>query len=225
MRARVSPVVAISGLPSHTLEWRDQPIHDVIVGDPYRWVPRSEPRFREAGFRAPQEKCSTLVGATTGVKKVGGALPCGGGVIAEQVGNAVRVAVASELVEVRHQVRPASKRLDARGELYEYRLGAERRDSSGPLRHVEAPPVQKLGRRGQVVGLVGVPPEAEFAEVNRNSHRRWTSKWGPVNPKIASEMLGHSTVGMTLDLYSHVSETMQCEAADTIDLLLFESAD
>jgi hypothetical protein len=30
-----------------------------------------------------------------------------------------------------------------------------------------------------------------------------------VHPKIVSEMLGHSTVAITLDLYSHVTPTMQ----------------
>lgn len=42
-----------------------------------------------------------------------------------------------------------------------------------------------------------------------------------VHPKVASEMLGHSTVGMTLDLYSHVSQTMQRDAAATLDQLLW----
>jgi integrase len=38
-----------------------------------------------------------------------------------------------------------------------------------------------------------------------------------VHPKVASEMLGHSTVSITLDLYSHVSKNMQQQAAETID--------
>jgi integrase len=33
-----------------------------------------------------------------------------------------------------------------------------------------------------------------------------------IHPKIVSEMLGHSQVGITLDLYSHVTATMQQEA-------------
>lgn len=41
-----------------------------------------------------------------------------------------------------------------------------------------------------------------------------------VHPKVASEMLGHSTVAITLDLYSHVTETMQREAARVVDDLL-----
>jgi integrase len=33
-----------------------------------------------------------------------------------------------------------------------------------------------------------------------------------VHPKIVSEMLGHSQIAITLDLYSHVTATMQQEA-------------
>jgi integrase len=41
-----------------------------------------------------------------------------------------------------------------------------------------------------------------------------------VHPKIVSEMLGHATVAITLDLYSHVTPTMQREAAVMMDELL-----
>jgi integrase len=34
-----------------------------------------------------------------------------------------------------------------------------------------------------------------------------------VNPKIVSEMLGHASVSITLDLYSHVLPSMQRDAA------------
>jgi hypothetical protein len=39
-----------------------------------------------------------------------------------------------------------------------------------------------------------------------------------VHPKIASERLGHASVGITLDLYSQVTERMQSEAAAKLDL-------
>ena len=38
-----------------------------------------------------------------------------------------------------------------------------------------------------------------------------------IHPKVASEMLGHSNIAITLDLYSHVSATMQRDAARTMD--------
>jgi integrase len=41
-----------------------------------------------------------------------------------------------------------------------------------------------------------------------------------VHPKIVSERLGHSNVGITLDTYSHVLPGMQREAADKLDDVL-----
>lgn len=41
-----------------------------------------------------------------------------------------------------------------------------------------------------------------------------------VHPKIASEMLGHSQVAITLNLYSHVTPTMQRQAVDAMDAIL-----
>ena len=38
-----------------------------------------------------------------------------------------------------------------------------------------------------------------------------------VHPKIASERLGHSKVGITMDLYSHVMPGMQEDAAARVD--------
>ena len=38
-----------------------------------------------------------------------------------------------------------------------------------------------------------------------------------IHPKIAQERLGHSTIATTMDLYSHVTETMQEDAALQVD--------
>ncbi|CAN7507252.1 hypothetical protein LJR255_003460 [Pararhizobium sp. LjRoot255] len=38
-----------------------------------------------------------------------------------------------------------------------------------------------------------------------------------VHPKIASERLGHSTIGITLELYSHAMPAMQANAAEQVD--------
>ena len=40
-----------------------------------------------------------------------------------------------------------------------------------------------------------------------------------VHPKIVSERLGHASIGITLDIYSHVLPTMQTEAARAFDEL------
>lgn len=41
-----------------------------------------------------------------------------------------------------------------------------------------------------------------------------------VNPKIVSEMLGHATIAITLDTYSHVLPTMQESAVIAMDDVL-----
>ncbi len=45
-----------------------------------------------------------------------------------------------------------------------------------------------------------------------------------VNPKMGSERLGHSSVTLTLDTYSHVLPTMQKAAADVMGKLLASPA-
>ena len=41
-----------------------------------------------------------------------------------------------------------------------------------------------------------------------------------VHPKVVQERLGHSTVALTLDVYSHVLGSLQREAADKLDEVL-----
>ena len=40
-----------------------------------------------------------------------------------------------------------------------------------------------------------------------------------IHPKLAADMLGHSTVAITMDTYSHVSPAMSRQAAETMDAL------
>ena len=42
-----------------------------------------------------------------------------------------------------------------------------------------------------------------------------------VHPKIVSERLGHATVGITLDLYSHVTPAIARDAADVVAQSIF----
>jgi site-specific recombinase XerD len=41
-----------------------------------------------------------------------------------------------------------------------------------------------------------------------------------VHPKIVAEMLGHTRISTTLDLYSHVTPTMQEQATAAMDAVL-----
>jgi integrase len=58
----------------------------------------------------------------------------------------------------------------------------------------------------------------------RHSHATHMLASG-VHPKIAQERLGHSSVGITLDLYSHVLPGMQAEAVSKVDAALRDALD
>jgi integrase len=58
-------------------------------------------------------------------------------------------------------------------------------------------------------------PRVRFHDL-RHSHATQLLLEG-VHPKIAQERLGHSTITTTLDLYSHVTDTMQVDAAERLD--------
>ncbi len=58
-------------------------------------------------------------------------------------------------------------------------------------------------------------PRIRFHDL-RHTHATHMLKAG-VHPKVASERLGHSKIGITLDLYSHVLPGMQQDAVSRID--------
>ncbi|MCZ6860017.1 MAG: site-specific integrase [Alphaproteobacteria bacterium] len=61
-------------------------------------------------------------------------------------------------------------------------------------------------------------PRIRFHDL-RHSHATQLLRHG-IHPKVVSERLGHSKVGITLDTYSHVLPGMQEEAAQKIDASL-----
>jgi integrase len=67
------------------------------------------------------------------------------------------------------------------------------------------------------VWLAGVP-RIRLHDL-RHGHASHALRVG-VHPKVVSERLGHSTVALTLDVYSHVVPTLQREAADAIAALV-----
>jgi len=67
----------------------------------------------------------------------------------------------------------------------------------------------------RLVRRVADLPRVRFHDL-RHSHATQMLLAG-VNPKIAQERLGHSTITTTLDLYSHVTDTMQNDAAARLD--------
>jgi integrase len=61
-------------------------------------------------------------------------------------------------------------------------------------------------------------PQIRFHDLRHTCATLLLSK--NVNPKIVSEMLGHATIAITLDTYSHVLPTMQSEAAKAMEKAL-----
>jgi integrase len=56
----------------------------------------------------------------------------------------------------------------------------------------------------------------------RHTHATLALQAG-IHPKVVSERLGHATVSITLDTYSHAIPAMQEEAASLITDLVFAS--
>jgi len=67
----------------------------------------------------------------------------------------------------------------------------------------------------RLISRISDIPRVRFHDL-RHSHATQLLLAG-VHPKVAQERLGHATVSITLDLYSHVTATMQEDAAAKID--------
>lgn len=86
----------------------------------------------------------------------------------------------------------------------------------GPLR---APNVRERSLC-RILAKAGLPHIA-FHEL-RHTHASLLASAPGLNPKIVQERLGHASIGMTLDTYSHLFEGADAEAVaalDTLDLV------
>ncbi len=99
-------------------------------------------------------------------------------------------------------------------------LGPAYQDHGLVLARVDGRPLDPAGATRAFARLVrraGVRP----ISLHGLRHTHATLLLGAnVHPKVVSERLGHATVGMTLDTYSHVLPHLQEEAAQKIDALL-----
>jgi integrase len=85
----------------------------------------------------------------------------------------------------------------------------------GPLH-----PVQFSDRFDRLVREAGVP-RIRFHDL-RHTHATLSLQAG-IHPKVVSERLGHASVGITLDTYSHAIPALQEEAAAKVAALVFGS--
>jgi integrase len=90
-------------------------------------------------------------------------------------------------------------------------------DDTCVVAQVDGSPLQPNSLTHEWVRLLGATalPRVRFHDL-RHAHATHLLSSG-VHPKVASERLGHSKVGITLDLYSHVLPGMQEDAAARVD--------
>jgi integrase len=120
------------------------------------------------------------------------------------------IALSATVVEElrAHRIRQAQELL---------RLGLRSTDASFVCAREDGQPLQPLtlthdwGRKLSKTAL----PRIRFHDL-RHAHATHLLSSG-VRPKVASERLGHSKVGITLDLYSHVLPGMQEDAVARVD--------
>ena len=67
----------------------------------------------------------------------------------------------------------------------------------------------------RLLELADLPPDTHFHDLRHTCATLLLSR--NVNPKIVSEMLGHSSIAITLDTYSHVLPTMQESAIRALE--------
>ncbi len=78
-------------------------------------------------------------------------------------------------------------------------------------------PTEMARNYRNIVDLSGLP-YIRFHDL-RHTHATLLLKQG-VHPKVVSERLGHSTIGITMDTYTHVLPNMQKEAALLLEQLI-----
>lgn len=97
------------------------------------------------------------------------------------------------------------------------RIGIRLAEDSFVVAQADGKPLQPRSLSHEWVRLISKTtlPRIRFHDL-RHTHASQLLAAG-VHPKIASERLGHSTIGITLDLYSHVMPGMQADAAEQVD--------
>jgi integrase len=111
-----------------------------------------------------------------------------------------------------HRVRQAEERL---------RVGADWQDYDLVFPNHLGRPIEKqnLMRRSfrPLLGRAGLPP-MRFHDLRHSAATLLLAEG--VHPKVVQERLGHSTIAVTMDVYSHVMPTLQKDAAERLDRLL-----
>lgn len=134
-------------------------------------------------------------------------------------GRSRKVALPSLATEElrRHRARQAEELL---------RLGVRLSADTHVFAQADGSPVQPNSLTHEFVRILALSttlPRVRFHDL-RHSHATHLLASG-VHPKIAQERLGHSSIAITLDLYSHVMPGMQEDAAAKVDAALRAAID
>lgn len=134
-------------------------------------------------------------------------------------GRSRRVALPSLAVEElrRHRARQAEELLA---------IGVRLTDDDYVFAQADGRPIQPNSLTHEftrILALAKALPRVRFHDL-RHSHATQMLANG-VHPKIAQERLGHSSIAITLDLYSHVLPGMQEDAAAKVDAALRAAID
>jgi integrase len=106
------------------------------------------------------------------------------------------------------------------------RVGVRLTDQTHVVAKVDGQPLQPRSLTHEFVRLSAKAeglPSIRFHDL-RHTHATHLLSHG-VHPKVAQERLGHSSVGITLDLYSHVLPGMQEDAAAKVDAAIRAAID
>ena len=88
-----------------------------------------------------------------------------------------------------------------------------------PLRRVLATHGKALSTPARTVEQAGLPDTFRLYDLRHTCATLMLL--AGVHPKVVSERLGHASVKITLDTYSHVLPTMQREATERLGTLLY----
>jgi integrase len=128
-------------------------------------------------------------------------------------GSRRQVALSKQPIDAlrRHRVAQAEERL---------RIGAAWENSELVFATEAGRPITASGLRRVFEPLLKRAdlPRMRFHDLRHTSATLLLGRG--VHPKVVSEMLGHTRISTTLDLYSHVSMTMQQQAAEAFDAIL-----
>lgn len=114
-----------------------------------------------------------------------------------------------------HAIKRYRQWIDAASKRYGYKYSTSEWFLSNPEGTPRSPNSFTSHEFKPLLKSVGIPEEFRVHDL-RHTHATWLLE-KDVNIKVVSERLGHASVRITLETYSHVLKTMQDKAVDTLN--------